>query len=382
MQQLLVEILPWLLAFYLLDGVVDVRRGQFVLSSAWGGSFRLLRSGLHHLGWSPTAEAIAAVDLPWLTAASALLVFDPRRRVDLATIGEHDVNAIPWSDVVPEAIGKKVRSRGRTLSATLHHSAAARLAADLDALVATGTSGRSPAESVPSPSPESLAEVRRRQRWWRRGLKVVATLLFVCTFALAVLSAYDSVHGWPWVEVALPILAILVGAELVLAVGYIRAAGGSWTNAASQASWLVIWPVAALHPLLHLSFGQGIARPALETAAAVLPPGAFRELAATEFGRAEVSLQAAVGPLAEALDWRARAVAAIAGRAGITERQLRLPPKQEATEGAWCPTCRSRFVEGTARCPDCRVSLRRFDSHRDAPSGNKRHTPREGLVKK
>lgn len=362
MQELLADILPWVAAFYVLDGLVEIRRGQFMLSSPWGGSFRLLRPGLNHLGLSPTAEALAAIDLPWLTSRAALLVFDPRRRFDLPTIRGSDVSLLPWAEVAPNAIGRKVRSRGRTLLTAPQPALAARLSMELQGLAKASGAAAHPANVAPA-GPRTLAELRRRQRWHRRGLKTLATLLFLWTGGAGTAVA----NGWlvmPPSVMAL-VLAALLGAEVLLALLYARAAEASWKEAASQASWLLLWPIAALHPLLHLSFRQGSSGPALGAAASVLPAEAFHELAATEYGRATVSLGAATGALAEGLTNRLSSVVASAEIAGLTERDLQRPPRRELGEAAWCPTCRSRFVAGAARCMDCDVPLVPFEQASD-----------------
>lgn len=362
MQELLADLLPWVAAFYVLDGLVEVRRGQFMLSSPWGVSFRLLRPGLNHLGLSPMAEAIAAIDLPWLTSRAALLVFDPKRRFDLPTIGGGDVSLIPWTEVAPNAIGKKVRSHGRTLATAPQPALAARLSVELQGL-AKGRGAAAPPAGVAPPGPRTLAEIRRRQRWHRRGLKTLATLLFLWICGVGSLVASSRLVLPPSIMVL--VLAALVGAEVVLALLYARAADASWKEATSQASWLLLWPIAALHPLLHLSFRLGSSGPALDAAASVLPAGVFHELAATEYGRATVSLRAATGALAEGLTDRLSSVVASARAVGLTERDLQRPPRRELGEAAWCPTCRGRFIAGASRCMDCDVPLSAFEQVSD-----------------
>ncbi|GAO02428.1 hypothetical protein [Anaeromyxobacter sp. PSR-1] len=353
MQALLADILPWIAVFYWFDGLAEIRGGQFYLSSAWGGGFRLLRPGLRHLGLAPAAEAIAVMNLPWLATRDALLAFDPKRRFDLVTIREGDVSCLPWAAVDPEAVGKQVRSRGRTLVVAAQPYLAAQLAGALRSLKAgLGTA------SEPEAAASGLAEIRARQRWLRRGLRAVATLLFLWTFGLGALVAYGGLTLPPGTGVEL--LALLLLLELALAVAYARAGGASRAEAVSQASWLVLWPVAALHPLLHLSLRQAGSRPALEAAAAVLPAEASRELAATEFGRAKASLELADGVLAEALARRVQVIVASAKRAGMEERDLSRPPERDARDGSWCPACRACFVPGTTRCTDCDVPLRAF----------------------
>ena len=61
---LLAEVLPFLVALYLVDSALLVRGGQLLFASGWQGRFAARGPGLRWPGLLPTAEAFVSAGLP------------------------------------------------------------------------------------------------------------------------------------------------------------------------------------------------------------------------------------------------------------------------------------------------------------------------------
>lgn len=361
MHALLADLLPWLAVFYALDGLAQLRRGHWLLVSSGAGPFRLRRAGLHHVGLSPLAEVVAAFDLPWLATPAALLLQDPGRRAERPFLEEADVTAVPWEGLAPEAEGKKVVSRGRRLLTAPHPALAARLAVRLAAVAAGTPADRMERLSVDRAAALDVAGARARrarQRPWRAGLRGLAVALAAVLFGGGALAVWGPPGAIEAEAVALGAGAALA-LEAGLAVGFLRAGGAGWGAALGGALGLAAWPVAALHPLVHLSRGGLAERDALAAAAVLLPPATLRELLASELGRVTAA-RARVstgGALADALEVRERELRAVLAAAAIPVEDALAPPQLAAGEAAFCPICRTGFRAGTPTCRDCGVAL-------------------------
>ena len=363
MYQLLYDALPWLAAFYALDGLTDLRRGFLLFRTSALGSFEVVRSGLRHQGWAPWVEAFVAFDWPFLVSEEALLIFAPRRRDDPVVVEAADIESVPWADLAPKVEGKRAVSREKVLLAAPSKLIAARLVDELTALASesgrrqTGFQQRTRLAS----SPKVVAEVRARQRPWRIGLQVTASILFAGLFGLGALVAYVPSAG-VFAEELVVFLGTVLMAEMILAIGFLRSENLAWRPAASRALALLAWPVATLRPLAHLSAGLCTGHEAVAVAAALLPGTDLARFASRELARTRESRQRATdASLMEALECREWGIRLVLERAGVKEAILEAPPTPRTGEAAWCPVCRSRFLVGIGLCTDCGVKLVPFE---------------------
>ena len=72
--ELVGEILPVLVALYLVDSALLVRAGQVLFVSGWGGRFEARGPGLRLPGLLPIAEAVVAASLPLRACADGVFV--------------------------------------------------------------------------------------------------------------------------------------------------------------------------------------------------------------------------------------------------------------------------------------------------------------------
>jgi hypothetical protein len=344
-QPLLADLLPWVIVFYLVDGVVQPGRGHLVLAGSAG--LRPLGAGLRWLGLSPMVEAVALFDLPFLRSGARVAVLDPRRRTEPALIEDADLTLVDLTSAGPLACEVKAVMAGERKLLSAPTPATAR---QLLSLLRGGT------ERDGSDLAAARA-LRQRQRVWRVALRVLATALLLDLLAMAAAAWAPSSSG-----VSPAITAALFG-ELLLAiaavgVGYLRASGEGWRASLGGGLGMLL-PWAGLHPLVHLSRPLYRRFDALTAAAALLPAEAFQRLAARELVRARLSRTRTAPELAAAWDERERQLSRLLAATGSSAEAALAPPAPEAGTAAYCPLCRTRYRPGFEVCADCGVPLLR-----------------------
>jgi hypothetical protein len=154
-------------------------------------------------------------------------------------------------------------------------------------------------------------------------------------------------------------VAVAVLGEAVLAFAMLRACGEGRGRAAGGALHLLLYPVAALHPLVHLSRGLYARFDAPAVAAALLAPEDLETLAGREIRRAAFSRAATPPELGPAWDARVRSLERALAEAGLDPARAGAPPRLGPGQGGACPLCGAGFREGFDRCSDCGVPLER-----------------------
>ncbi len=358
MYELLGDAFPWIVALYLADGLAQLGRGHVAFVRGLG-PFRVRRAGLHLLGLSPLDEAIAAHDLPFLVSERAVHLFDPRRRTDPALVAAADLEAIPFEAVLPVAReGRKVTVAGRLALVAPTPEWAERAREDLSLLAAAAPGKRLEAAAAlarPRLDAGAVASFRERQRAFSAPLRAAAAFLFAGTFGLWPLAAFGPPGLRPPAGALLAGLGwtvLLVGALTAL---LLRAAGERPWRCAATALHGILYPVAALRPLLHATRGLHSRFEAAAIAAAVLPRAAFAALAGCEIRRARLSSEATDRELAPFWEARERALLRLVADAGLREEEALAPPARAAGAAVWCPLCGAQYRAGFERCRDCGV---------------------------
>lgn len=357
MHALLVDLFPWVVALWVLDGLAQLGRGHLLLVGGVldGGRFGPRRAGLHLVGLSPLEEVVAVHDLPFLAAPAAVFLFDPRRRSEPALVAGADLRPVPLRALAPvEREGRKVRAGGRLAILAPSPEWAARLRDDL-AQLAGG--GGAPPDRLDVAAARAL---RERQRPFLAPLRVAAALLFATAFVAWPAAAYapDAAPLAPGAVLAVAGALVLAIAALTFAM--LAACGEPRGRSAAAALHLALYPIAALRPLAHGPRSLYRRFDALATAAALLPPDRFADLAARELRRARLSRAATAPELAAAWDERARGLVRLLAAAGISEAGALAPPPRAPGAAAWCPLCGGQYRAGFERCADCGVAAEPF----------------------
>jgi hypothetical protein len=347
MHALLVDLYPWIVALWLVDALVESRRGHLLAVSGPGGA-RLLRAGLHLAGPSPLAEVIALHDLPWLPSPSGPHLRDPRRGPDAPLVVAADLERVEGAVAAgAERLGKRVVAGGRTVLVAPTPEWAERLRARL----AAGVAG--PAD--PGGQVAAARTRRARQRPFLGVLRVLAGLLAAGALLLWPLVAWlpDRVPASPGVLLAA--LAALVVAIAATGAAMLRACGEGWGASLRAALHLVVYPVAALRPLAHLPASLYRDLEPAATLAAVLPREELAAFGGRELARARLSRATTPAELGRAWDERIALLSRVLAAAGIPEAEATAPPVAAPGATAWCPLCRAQYLAGADACADCGV---------------------------
>jgi hypothetical protein len=361
MVALIEDVLPWLVVFFVLDAVVQLRRGQVVFARTGLERFQLLHSGLHLAGALPFGAALTAYELPFVPTREGLWKFDPDARAAPPIVLAEAVSFLPWDslqDVRGE--GTAVKGAGRVLFRARSPRAARALAAELARLrgAAKGAWEAELARGL-----EARCDVAAvRARWTRVRLPaqlaaafgtLEALVLFGALPALALLGA----EAERWERVFALLLASHLGAVMAAAWALARS-GASASDITSALGTLFFFPPYAARAGVHALRDALSDFEPLAVAAVLLPRAGFLRCARRELVRTGESRDATrhLG-LAPYWDARRRALERLLAAAGTSTREVLAPPEPLPDVAAWCPLCLTEYRAGFAKCADCGVAL-------------------------
>jgi hypothetical protein len=345
MIELLSDVLPWFLGFYLVEGFMSIGDGQLVLARGVSG-WRMLRGGLHFSALWPSSLTFCGADLPFACGVEALYVCD---RSGEAVLQPEDFVRREWP--APDAISvqrRQLHIGGRMLCKTQSESVAQALAALLRRVAAAPTKDRAKeirAAFAERYALEPLAEQVAALAPWLRLLRLVGWLSFLGWFAALPWAAFSRSGRLPLllVELAFIHLAILLTASWIL----VRA-GSKERIAGVVATALFLPPMGAR--LVQAVARHLFVRSDLHAVAQVwLPTADAAPLVRRRARRAEIERERFAGHDA-AVQFEAMA-------AGLAALPLASSEPRAAVDGAICPCCELEYRAGFGRCTDCDVGL-------------------------
>jgi hypothetical protein len=354
MHALIEDVLPFLVAFYLLDGLAVVRRYEILLAAPWS-RFRAFRKGFPLAGISPFAEVVSAVESPIRFGSAALYVeaapASPAEPPELVTVG---------LDGLRVAVSDRKLKLGELGVGLPSKAAAERLAAavrDLAALPASDRGRRVRALLEESADVRAVRSVRAVHRRFQRVLSLLGLALFVLTFA--VLPAGVAVRWDRGPSLPTVLLAIALVHVSILAVSWValKRLGYARDSAANTLLPLVFFPPAAAHAPFAI-FRDLYARfDFLAVAGAFLPPADFQTLARLEVHRLRREAERG-GEVAQWAALREKAWARLFDETGTSLREILRPPaKRDGDAASYCPLCGGEYRAGFAVCAECGVPL-------------------------
>lgn len=350
MVELVEDVLPYLLVFYLVESLVLVRPSEWALLIPWR-SFRLERSGLHLAGVSPLAETIGLFVPPLLLSADGAVLVDP-------AVTPPESRLLAFEAMGPVAVdGRAVRIGDRRV-ATPAPAAARRLAAALRAL-RDGPAAERPArlrEVLAGKADLDEARARRTvQVGCGRLLRGLGLALFLATFALLPASvAIEGPGPGPVLLLVLALLLAIAGVSWTM----LRRCGRSRAEAASAVAPMLLFPPSAIHASGHLARDLYLDLDPMAAAAAVLPGEAFLAVARRLVHHLDAlrgaGEGAAAGAEAQLASWRDVLKAAGASLDDV----VAAPASPDPSAALYCPLCGGEYRAGFSTCSDCGVPLR------------------------
>jgi hypothetical protein len=342
---LLEEVLPWLLAFYVIDSIALGAAGETLFARCrreFGAEAGPLVAGL-----LPWAEVVSGCEVPVRLSAAALHWPQGRGFVPVA-----------WEALGPiERIDRTIHAAGRSVRLPSAQDAR-RLAARLARLRDQPAERRDEELAAASAAASDVAEVRRlRERAGRHGpaLAGLGAALLLGFFVLIPLGLGGRFAAIPDPAHVLLGLVPVYLAIVALSWRSLRSCGLSPAATLNVLSGAFFFPVAAAHMRACLGRRLYAGFDVLAVAAALLPPPAFRRFARERFHRLQheaASLPMDHVRLAVAA-WRR----AVLGSGQTPDAVLSAPAATDPQAASYCPLCSTEYRPHFTACSDCRVAL-------------------------
>jgi hypothetical protein len=349
---LIVELLPFVLAAFLLDCLVRVRREQALFSSTSGRSFRLEGPGWRGAGFLPTSESYLVASLGLRATESGVLIPPEHGGAE---------RLVPYERMERIAVeGDRVRLRPGVELRAPHPSVTTELAALVEQLRVEPDRRRLALVRRALGRRCDLGALRRRRLELApdlRTLKVLSGVAFVLLFGALPASFVPELAWRPPPLVAGGLFGVSYLAVLYASVRLLRRCGVEGRGLASRVLPLVLFPPSVAHAPALVAREAFLGFEPLAVAALLLDPQDFRRLE-QRLRRDQTAVHATGGngslPETMALELVARE----AGHAGLPA--LARPTPVDGTAVAFCPYCRDQYRAGFSRCHDCDVALEPF----------------------
>lgn len=360
MYQLIQDVYPYFVAFFVLESLIWVRRHQVAFVSPWGRRMLRRGPGISGFGLLPTAEVMLVGEVPLLVDADGVRWLPPRGA---------------WTAIPYESL-RAVAARGRVILLSAERQTevecssaglARHLAAQLDAVRQVPAAGRVAAIDRLARFANDSDEVRRRRAGLAgaierlRALALLQALLFLGALPA---SLYFPEHAWrgaiPWL---IPAIVLLHASIIVLSIRLLRRCGLAKRAILDALAPLLLFPPSSAH-VLSLILREGyLAFTPVACAAAWLTPAELVPLARRELRRLDrACAQAADGGQAASFrqqrdGWR-QTLAAV----GIDLDRSLAPLRHDSTAVAYCPLCEAEYRAEARECSDCREPLEPYDA--------------------
>jgi|GEM_PF-2312624 len=363
MFELIEDVLPWFAAFFILDAVVQLRRGQVVFNRTGFGHFQLWSSGLRLAGALPFDAALVAYDLPFLPTREGVWVFKPDERVTPPIIDASTVSFLPWASLGDiQSEGMWVKSAKRALLRTRTPRAARMFAADLVRLRDTVADARE--AEVERWLQMRCDVVAAKARWAQVRLPAALAAAFGTLEALVLFAVLPALAFFPeaaqagdW-ERSFALLGLSHLGAVIFAGWALVRSGTSAGDVTSMLGVLLLVPPYAARAGVHVLRDALADFEPLGVAAVLLPRAAFLRFARWELVRTDESgnVTRQLG-LTGFWDARRRGLERLLEAAGTSVREVLAPPASPPDGAAWCPLCLSEYRPGFTRCADCGIEL-------------------------
>jgi hypothetical protein len=359
MTELLRDLLPWFCAFYVADGLAQVRRGQVLFEESWLAGFRAIGVGLRLNTLRPAAQVFRAWDLPLVPGSERLYLRNGTADYAPAFLQGGDLDAIDWPG--PEGIvadDTKVKIAGRAAATAPSVSHARALVGALRDLAAAEPAAR--AAGIRRLAREQLdatavRKLRRRIAPLLAGLKIASTWVAIVWFLLfpaavfLVPTADRLQEGALLLAVAAHVLVLALSAAALLRAGLGNRVAGVLLP-------MALFPPSGARALSHVLRELHGAQDALALLAVLLPAKARLPLLRSRLHRA--NLERVAFAETDAAAW-------FEARAEACERFVRAAELRNRGEAhiadqggaSLCPLCYSAYRAGFSRCSDCGVPL-------------------------
>lgn len=367
MHALFLDLFPYLILLYLLDGVALIHVGQRFFLSHGGGRF-------HPSGWAtlifnpfPLGQIITTYDLGVIPTETGIYTFTPSSDQSSERYQAADFHFIAYTAIDTVALdGAKLLVNQTTVCTTALPRQAQRLATLITTVKSAPVAQRFPAIQQYVAETQDLAALQQRHTAAETAigwLRPWSLLYFVTLFGLLPLTLY----GAPWLTRLLLNVLLLLGLTystcLLLTLYWHRQLQQTtWAAALMAQMGLIFSPVSAMRASDHLTRTLYSDYATITVAALLLPAPTFAQQLRYALHRASCAKA-----LQESVDWQEfwtmcqQMLESLGEQRGLTVAAIFAPPaQQDKSAAAYCPVCHSEYRSGFAFCRDCEVALQRF----------------------
>lgn len=358
------DLYPWLIALWLMEGVILVRPLHFVLVSHLGRRFTVRAPGLRLAGLLPVSRSFLAHHASVGLTAEGITVLTNRFPTEAARYERESFAILPY-----EAIGG-VTAEGSTIRWDKRHETRLPSAAFASLLMErvrelVTLDPRRRAEKLASYEAKSFdaeAAIRLGEDLARPValLKGAATSVFLLVLVLYPVLVYAELATYRWL--ALWLIALL-SAQLTVFVFACRLnremkKRGLNVNA-GLLPWMLVYPPAAMHAPNSLTRDLYQVFDHVTVAAAILPRRqAIRLIRSELYGIRHAEATSDEKTWIDCWKRRRRELVALIQRQGWSEDEvLAAPERSDPVAARFCPLCHAEYVERAETCTDCRFEL-------------------------
>jgi hypothetical protein len=363
------ELLPVLVALYLIDCLTVTRRGQRLLCSWLGGDVRARGPGLTLAGLLPLDQAYA-VSRRCLVATADRLYLPPEREARAAAYREEAWTALTYEDAAQLTVaGRGLRFGAGGRGARLRRASAAEaravavLVGELLALRPEERAGHAAAWSARALDAERLTARHRACETAVTPLVSLGLALFCCLHLALPPLIYLGMPPPLLPEVLLGAAALLWAATAALATRVarrLRQDGHIGGDGALTAICLSL--PSATRAALHLGFDLLHDCDFCAAAAVLLERPAALAVLRAELHGATCAVHGSPGWQSF---WRQRRehLAGLLRHLKVSEEELLAPPpRREPRAAGYCPHCDCELPAGPERCAECGTPLLRYSA--------------------
>lgn len=367
MHALFLELFPYLILLYLLDGVALIHVGQRFFLSHGGGRF-------HPSGWAPLifnpfplGQSITTYDLGVIPTETGIYTFTPGSDQSGERYQAADFHFIAYTAIDTVALdGAKLLVNQATVCITALPRQAQRLAALITTMKNVPVAQRTTALQQYRRETQDLAALQQRHTAAETAmgwLRPWSLLYFVTFFGLLPITLYSA----PWLTHLLPNVLLLLGLTysicLLLTLYWHRQLQQTtWAAALMAQMGLIFSPVSAIRASDHLTRTLYSDYEVNTVAALLLPTPVLTQQLRYALHRASCAKT-----LLESVDWqefwtmRQQMLERLGEQRGLTVAAIfAAPAQQDKSAAAYCPVCHNEYRRGFTFCRDCEIALQRF----------------------
>jgi hypothetical protein len=361
-------LLPYLFLFYLLEGFVLVRKGEYLLASTFGGSCRLLRAGIHLPLLFPSSRAFIGSLPRVLFGREGLFLCHDEQNLVKGIYREEDFRYFPYYAITDCTVqGRELRLNNLVSVALPPSVSLPRLTERIGDFLTAPQTARAAMATKIMQDRYDLAAAKSR---WASGRTVGGRLAALgwLLFAVALMVWPVLLYGFPapaplFTITVIFFVAFYLGGIPALALAHRRLYGRERPCAGFLLTMLFS-PMSVLHAQARLLRECFSSQASLVPAALFCTGKRLLSIAVLEANRIEIAQK--YGRSSYWMEfWKQEKynLTALLRQIAISRESLADGSRRrDESAVAQCPTCQAEFLAVINACPDCHIELQPYDA--------------------